>query len=233
MDSRPSKVANASAAATLSARRAYSPTAVWWVAGWLLAIAGAFCIDRPLASHVYSSGIYAVVKASTVATIIKLPGTLRFIVVTIPLAWIGGRRLRSWRGGLLILAAAAIGGIFYSVLKWVVGRHRPIGNGVYNPNAFQLHFFEGGLRGLFVSLPDLSFPSGHACLAFATATALSMCIPRWAAAFYAIAAVVAVERVLEGAHYPSDVIAGAGVGVLAGLAAIKLLRMDASPSSAY
>jgi membrane-associated phospholipid phosphatase len=61
----------------------------------------------------------------------------------------------------------------------------------------------------------MSFPSGHTCLAFATAATLAIMIPRWRPAFYALASVVAVERVVENAHYVTDVLAGAAVGTIA------------------
>ena len=60
---------------------------------------------------------------------------------------------------------------------------------------------------------NLSFPSGHAACAFATATALSILLPRWRGAFYAVAVLVAAERVLENGHWLSDVVAAAALGV--------------------
>jgi membrane-associated phospholipid phosphatase len=95
------------------------------------------------------------------------------------------------------------------VLKWVVGRQRPI----THIAPFDFEFFTGGLHGLF-SGKNLCFPSGHACMAFTTATAVGICLPRWRILFYAIALVVAAERIYENAHYLSDVVAGAGLGWL-------------------
>jgi membrane-associated phospholipid phosphatase len=114
---------------------------------------------------------------------------------------------------VLLWGSAGVEGLLYTVANWTVGRRRPIDNGLFNPHPFQPHFFARGFAGLFLSRPDQAFPSGHAGLAFATAAALSMCITGWRPAFFAVAAIVGVERVLEGAHYASDVIAGAGVGI--------------------
>jgi membrane-associated phospholipid phosphatase len=109
-------------------------------------------------------------------------------------------------------------GGFYTVGKWAVARTRPIvGNGIFINRPFGLHFFPDGLLGIFASRPDRSFPSGHTCLAFATAMALAIFIPRWRVAFLVIAACVGLERVLEDAHYMSDVVAGAGLGALAAI----------------
>jgi membrane-associated phospholipid phosphatase len=46
---------------------------------------------------------------------------------------------------------------------------------------------------------------------------LAIFIPRWRVAFLVIAAGVGLERLLEDAHYLSDVVAGAGLGVLAAM----------------
>ncbi|WP_436846749.1 phosphatase PAP2 family protein [Streptomyces litmocidini] len=63
--------------------------------------------------------------------------------------------------------------------------------------------------------PDSSsFPSGHAAAAVAFTAAVAPAWPAAGAACAVPAAMVAVERVQSGAHYPSDVAAGAAVGLL-------------------
>jgi undecaprenyl-diphosphatase len=58
-----------------------------------------------------------------------------------------------------------------------------------------------------------SFPSGHAASAAAFATGVSLEMPALAVAAGGLAAAVAASRVVTGAHYPSDVAAGAVLGV--------------------
>ena len=58
-----------------------------------------------------------------------------------------------------------------------------------------------------------SFPSGHAASAFGGAWLLGTYYPRLRPLFYCIALIVAFCRVYVGAHYPSDVVAGAISGV--------------------
>lgn len=77
-----------------------------------------------------------------------------------------------------------------------------------------------------------SFPSGHATVAFACATALALAVPRLALPLYALAALVAWSRVYVGVHYPLDVLAGAVLGValaLAIAAVARVLRRAAVP----
>jgi len=57
-----------------------------------------------------------------------------------------------------------------------------------------------------------SFPSGHASSAFLAAGLLSRRHPRWAPAYYGLAAVVATSRVHVQIHHGSDVVAGAAIG---------------------
>lgn len=64
--------------------------------------------------------------------------------------------------------------------------------------------------------PDSSsFPSGHTAAAFGFAGAVAPVWPAAGAACGVSAAVVAAERIHSGAHYPSDVAAGAVIGLIA------------------
>ncbi|GAA2941886.1 phosphatase PAP2 family protein [Streptomyces enissocaesilis] len=58
-----------------------------------------------------------------------------------------------------------------------------------------------------------SFPSGHTAAAVGFTAGVALASPWWGAASAVPAAMVAVERVHSGAHYPSDVAVGAAIGL--------------------
>jgi membrane-associated phospholipid phosphatase len=91
------------------------------------------------------------------------------------------------------------------LVKWIVGRGRPFVGGV--PNPFNFAHFAG-------TEAYASFPSAHAMTAFALAFAVSAIWPRARGLMMAYALVIAVTRLVLLAHHPSDVVAGALIGVI-------------------
>lgn len=77
-----------------------------------------------------------------------------------------------------------------------------------------------------------SFPSGHAALSAALATAWSLSRPQWYVITPSViwASAVAVSRIWVGAHYPSDVLAGIATGAAAG-AVVHVFRAALTPGT--
>jgi membrane-associated phospholipid phosphatase len=76
-----------------------------------------------------------------------------------------------------------------------------------------------------------SFPSGHAASGFAFATAAGLERPVLLVPLEALALAVAWSRVQSGQHYPSDVAAGAVVGLSTGLVVHGLAKRIARGAS--
>jgi undecaprenyl-diphosphatase len=202
-----------------------SPRTAWFllILLWAVAFVAALLADRATADWVRHAPLYH--RTDWFVPLVKLPGNFLFVIaIALVLAIFHRRR---WRAALPLLLAGPLVGLGYLLLKWTVGRRRP----VIVAAPFDFHPFARGLGGLIHAESGLSFPSGHAAMAFATATCLSAALPRWAPAFFLVAFAVAAERVLENAHYLSDVVAGAGVGILGGYIAIRLVRRWFGPEN--
>lgn len=127
------------------------------------------------------------------------------------IAVVGSARSRkaAVRGAASLAVASAT---INTVGKWSVRRPRPLLDGV--PAA----------RQLATQPQTTSFPSGHAASAFAFTAGVALESPGWGAALVPVAASVAFSRVYTGVHYPSDVLAGAALGVAAGFLVRRLAR---------
>ena len=79
---------------------------------------------------------------------------------------------------------------------------------------------------LVEKLSDFSFPSGHTLASVGAATALTLYHRRWGAVALALAGIIAFSRLYLFVHYPTDVVAGALLGVaLAFLARFIVCRV--------
>ena len=171
---------------------------------WVAAMAVGIWLDGPVARLAHRA---AIDRDHFGNHVLKMAGDWRF-TLAVALALIAWHP-QSWRPAGLLALSAVLGGALYQLIKWTAGRQRPVV--LIDPYAFRP--FINGFQG-FLDQPNMSFPSGHTTLAFATAATLGLCIPRWRYAFYALASVVGIERLAENAHYLTDVIAGAGLGTL-------------------
>lgn len=115
-------------------------------------------------------------------------------------------------GAMGALAAAAVALLINQVLGHLWDRPRPF---VAHPGAVHL---------LVAHSADSSFPSDHAAAAFAICVLLVATHRRLGLVAVAFALVMGYARVYVGDHYPSDVVAGALIGLITGAAVIVWLR---------
>lgn len=104
------------------------------------------------------------------------------------------------RAGLTVGVALLMGYLIGNMgLKNIIGRVRP-----YDVVDVPL---------LVERLHDFAFPSGHTLASFGAATALTLHYRRWGAAALVLAAIIGFSRLYLFVHYPTDVAAGALLGV--------------------
>ena len=154
---------------------------------------------------------------STDVRVIAVPGAA---LIGTSLYVIG--RLGHWHNvadlGLHGEEAILVGDIVNDAIKWTAGRARPYVSSDTSPHDFQ--FMRGFRKGTDYS----SFPSGHALIAFAVASAVSNEASRWwpqsrwyvGTLMYGGATAVAMSRLYNNKHWASDVIMAAGIGTFAG-----------------
>jgi membrane-associated phospholipid phosphatase len=189
---------------------------------WLVAFVLALCFDRTIASQLAPH--FFAMKVNPVVRAIEYGGRTWFLLGL--LALLAVAHPWRWRAAAFVFASCLSSAVLCTVLKWAVGRTRPVADMVVDIRPFDFDFFRGGLPGL-LEQRNLCFPSGHATQVFALAACLALLYPRARYAWFAAALVVAMQRVVELAHYPSDVVGGALVGVLGFAAMAKLFRVDA------
>lgn len=108
-----------------------------------------------------------------------------------------------------LFLSVALSAFVADILKYLIGRGRPFVGGKADP--FNFIPFEG--TGAYASLP-----SGHAVAAFALAFAVSALWPRLRVFMFTYAIVIVLTRLVLLAHHPSDVTAGALVGMVGAMA---------------
>ena len=110
--------------------------------------------------------------------------------------------------GLIIMSGLTINYYIVSGLKTLVARPRPF---LVLPDVL-----------LLAAEKSMSFPSNHAATAFMAATALTAYFKKYAVILYLFALAIAVSRVYMGVHYPSDIAAGAVIGIAIGYILVRV-----------
>lgn len=176
--------------------------------------AGFFFADMPLARWAFAKGLPGDLKHVVQFAEAFAHGSGVFLIVLAAAAF----DRRSWRV-LPRLAMGAYGaGLLADVLKLVLARRRPHVSDVMNIDAGDtfLGFFawrDATTWHEALSRDIQSFPSGHAATAAGLACALSRLYPRASWFLIGITMLACFQRIAYQAHYLSDVLAGAAVGV--------------------
>ena len=130
-----------------------------------------------------------------------VPG--EFLIILIGVAALFARAKYTKYSALIFLSSYAISRYSYHAIKYIVKRPRP---------------FEAldNVRLLLGPNDGFSFPSGHATIAFCLATVAAARYPKVRYPAFMVAILIALFRPYLGVHYPSDILAGALLGIFIG-----------------
>ena len=189
----------------------------WWqaVGGALIVLAVAVAFDRQFSLLAQSWPDYVKVPLAEITPYgesgwILYPSAALYIITAALALLVRWKLMRTmlWQFAALyafFFLGVGVPSLFTTLVKRLVGRGRP------------MHFEETGLFGLKSNWTDWTYqsvPSGHATTAFALAAVVGFLSPRWFYPALGLAAVIALSRLTAGVHYPSDVVAGAIVGLI-------------------
>jgi hypothetical protein len=185
----------------------------WEGADWVkfglgvAAVGGALLLDEDLREIVDRNNTGALRRASNAVS----PFGSEYSFGTLGAFYLAGKLLKDEKAMAVaedgFASSLIAAGVISPILKSTVGRRRP------SQTASTFSRDGGGV----------SFPSGHTTQAFAVASVIAAHYPSfWVqAAAYGIAGLVGLSRMEQGAHYASDVLAGALIGVAVGNAVVR------------
>ncbi len=184
-------------------------TGDWKFCLWLIAAGAAALVSAaPLAG--FDSSVlqyFESLKSETLGAVMRLLTDAGSGIVLGAFALLAFAAMRNRRAGLRVVLSLLLATLAASVLKNLISRQRP-GDAAAD-----------------------SFPSGHTLSSTALAAALTIRLRSRGAPLLGIAALIGFSRIFRTSHYLSDVLAGAGIGLICAGAAGLLVR--SSPRLTY
>lgn len=191
----------------------------WLLVSGNLILLSAFLLDGPVAAYLQQHTLFIRPLGSMVTHLGKSDWILIGSFILLLEAIIAYKLSPTVRGRFqaafvsyiagYIFICISLSGLLANLLKRVIGRARPT---LYDElGSFSIDSLAGNAR-------FESFPSGHATTIGALMMALALIAPAYRLAFIVAAIWLGFSRVIVGAHYPSDVIAGLTLGAWFSLA---------------
>lgn len=199
-------------------------TAVTFAGFVLLYLLFFLFFDRPIDLWVYTH--FSNTWVNTLGTFISYWGSSPVVEIGLALGFTVGivgvvlndGKNQYWTSCLFyVCISCAVAILIGEGLKIILARYRPVM--LFESGAYGFHFFS-------TQWAFNSTPSGHTLRIFSIMTALSMLFPRGRILFLIIAVLVGISRIAVTAHYPSDVLFGAFIGVFSALWIYQLRKMD-------
>lgn len=134
-----------------------------------------------------------------------------YIVLCCLLLFLFERTLKRWKVVVSSLLSAVFARfVIVSLIRWFLPRARP--------------FIENSVNLLLEHSGEPSFPSGHAAFYFAISTVVYY-HNKIAGVFFFLATIyICVARIFVGIHWPSDILAGALVGIFSGWLLYRIFK---------
>jgi undecaprenyl-diphosphatase len=110
---------------------------------------------------------------------------------------------------ITIVSALALSSALTYLIRFLYHRPRP--------------FTAFAIKNLLVET-SYSFPSHHATFFFTMATVIYLYNKNWGRGFFIAALIICLSRIIAGIHYPSDILGGMIIGVLAGYLTSYLIK---------
>jgi membrane-associated phospholipid phosphatase len=187
-----------------------------WVALVLVLFLAASAIDPWGFHHLQKPNVYDQDWGRALRSVGYWP---LWIAISIAMWLVDRKHGQGIRRAAILASSVTAAGIIAELLKLVVRRERPgTANGAYAFRPYSDHPF---------SSRNFGMPSSHAVIAFSGAAALSALFPEATVIWYALAIGCGITRVLAGAHFVSDVYAGAVIGIVVAIAISRRAQSSA------
>lgn len=112
-----------------------------------------------------------------------------------------------WQGSVSAIFSRFV---ITEIIRWLWLRPRP--------------FIENEVNLLIEKVNEASFPSGHAAFYFALSTVVFFYNKKTGLLFFLASLLITIYRVFVGVHWPSDILAGALIGMFSGVGVFFLSR---------
>lgn len=129
-----------------------------------------------------------------------------------------------WRQKIEMFSVAAVTvvlsrGVITEVIRLFIHRLRPFAD----PAMLRVH--------QLLTDSAWSFPSGHSTFFYGLSTVVYLYNKKWGIGFFVVTVIITFARVAAGVHYPSDIVAGALIGVFSALIGYYGVRRFLAPKT--
>ena len=183
---------------------------IGFIFAWLI-----FWVISPTLNRLGATALYDLISGNSEIFVIGVIASVGD-VIWIPLVfylYVFRSDSYDWTSSLVLAVGMVSTMALVTILKLAFGLPRPF----QDPTL--------GITARFETPTDHGLPSGHTSSAFTVATVIWTRYPSWRILFTILGIATGTCMIILGLHFPSDVIAGAFLGVFSGTFAISLAKL--------